>query len=304
MKKTILISTILTIINVGISQDSLQNLDSFQIENKNGVPMLPVKGELSVGLSMGPILDYFGNFFNGSTSNSASALFLSYPVNNNNLYSSSTAPTSNQIFMKYFLSDKSAVRLSFEYTGLNNYEKAYVQNDVAVNIDSLSNSKSEDMIQTLGSTFILSLGYEKRRGSSRIQGYYGASTFFLRQNSQQLYSYSNPLSDINPSPSSMDWGDNLLANNSRKLSQNNGVVNGFGMGGILGVEYFIFPKASIGAEVGYNYIYLNERQSSYEYERWNVNQIDTKKEIDSPGLRNNEWGTFNPSANFFLMFHF
>ena len=31
---------------------------------------------------------------------------------------------------------------------------------------------------------------------------------------------------------------------------------------------------------------------------------NTKIEIDSPGSTNNAIGTFNPSANFFLMFHF
>ena len=304
MKKIILFTTIFVLIlNLGFSQDSTSNTESFQIENKNGTSILPVKGDLSIGLSMTPILNYFGNFFNGTTNNSTSALFMGYP-DNNILYFSSTAPTSSQIFMKYFLSNSSALRISFEYTGINISERAYVQNDATFNLDPLSNEKSEDMIQNLGSTLILSAGYEKRRGSSRVQGYFGASTFFVRQNSQQLYSYSNPLSNLNPNPTSTDWGDNLLSNSSRKLSHFNGVVNGFGLGGILGVEYFIFPKASLGAEIGYNYIYFKEGQSSYEYERWNVSEIDIKIEIDSPGSNNNAIGTFNPSANFFLMFHF
>ena len=53
MKKIILFTTIFVLIlNLGISQDSTSIRESFQIENKNGISILPVKGDLSIGLSL------------------------------------------------------------------------------------------------------------------------------------------------------------------------------------------------------------------------------------------------------------
>lgn len=305
MKKIITLSIVLVFLLFQVkSQDSISNFNDFQIENKNSKPILPIKGEFSLGLSMNPVLNYFGNFFNGNTNNSISAQFMNYPFSNTSLYQSSQAPSSSQIFLKYFLTNKTALRIGLEYTGVNFYDKVYVQDDAAALSDPLKNILSEDMLQSIGSTIIISGGYEKRRGNSRLQGYYGGNAFYLRQNFNEFYYYSNPISSLNPNPTSNDWGNNLLANDSRKTAQYNGAVNGFGIGGFIGIEYFILPKISLGAELGYSYIYSRQNQSSYEYEIWNVSEVETKTTIESPGFINNSWGTNNPSANFCLLFHF
>lgn len=305
MKKIIILSNILVFLLVQIkSQDSISNSDNFQIESKNSIPILPVKGEFSIGLSMTPLLNYFGNFFNGNTNNSVSAQFMNSPFSNTSIYQNAQAPTSSQIFGKYFLSNKSALRIGLEYTGINHFEKAYVQNDAAALSDPLRNILSEDMVQSRGSTIIMYGGYEQRRGNSRIQGYYGLNAFYLRQNFNESYYYSNPISALNPNPTSNDWGNNLLTNDSRKTAHYHGLVNGFGIGGFVGIECFIFPKISIGTEIGYNYIYSKQNQSRYQYERWNVSEVETKTIIESPGFTSNTWSTKNPSANFFLLFYF
>lgn len=305
MKKIITLSIFLVFLLFQVkSQDSISHIDNFQIENKNSMPILPIKGEFSLGLSMTPILNYFGNFFNGTSNNSLSAQFMSYPFSTPPSNQNSLAPSSSQVFLKYFLTDKTALRIGVEYTGVNFYNKVYVQDDAAALSDPLKNTLSEDMVQSTGSTIIISGGYEKRRGNSRVQGYYGGNAFYLRQNFNEFYFYSNPISSLNPNPTSHDWGNNLLANDGRKTAQYDGVVNGFGVGGFIGIEYFIFPKISIGAELGYSYVYSRQDQSSYEYEIWNVSEAETKTTIESPGFNNNSWGTNNPSANFCLLFHF
>jgi hypothetical protein len=277
--------------------------------NKNGAVILPQSGDIAIGISLNPIFSYFGNFFskdNGiSTSSSIPvADFLSYPVGINDLYISSQAPTSSQIYAKYFLEDDRAIRASFEFTGINHSLKLYVQDDAAILDEPSSNAKVEDMQHIIGSTMVVGAGYEIRRGHRRLQGFMGGSAFFLMQNDKSEFSYGNPISDLNPDPSSVNWGNNLLSDGGRKTMQNYGQTLGIGVGGFIGVELFIMPKMSLGAELGYGYMYYKQKQTKYEFEIWNVNTVENNIETLSPGYSGHVWGTGNPAANFFLMFHF
>jgi len=306
MKKIILsFLFVFCAIFAGMAQEDTEGIDASGLVSKKGLTILPEQGDIAIGISMNPIFNYLGNSFNGNLNNTApTANFLGYPVTNNNLYISGQAPTTSQIFAKYFLTDKSAVRVSFEYTGVNTFNKVYVQDDATVLNDPLSNAKITDMQHITGSTFVLGAGYEMRRGSSRVQGYMGGNAYFLMQNSKIEYSYGNPMSELNPIPTSNDWGGNILANGGRKLVQYNGPTKGAGLGAILGVECFIFPKISIGAELGYGYFYYQQKQTKYDYEIWNVDVAEQKIETQSPGNKGHMWGTGNPSANFYMMFHF
>lgn len=278
--------------------------DTDVLVNKNGITILPKQGDIAIGMCMNPIFTYLGNAFNGNVFNSApTADFLSYPVGINNLYISGSAPQSSQIFLKYFLEDKAAVRVSFEYTGINTYDNQYVQDDAAILDDPLSNAETEDMLNVKGSTIVLGAGYEIRRGDTRLQGYAGGNIYFLIQNSKYLYSYGNPISDLNQEPTSVNWGGNILPNGGRKTAQYNGQTMGIGLGGFLGVEYFIIPRISLGAELGYGYMYYKQGHTDYDYEIWNVNEIEENVETQGPGNSGHMWGTGNPSINFFLMFH-
>lgn len=279
--------------------------------NKNGASILPQSGDIAIGMSLNPILSYFGNFFSkdydigdSKSSSIPVADYLNYPVGINNLYIGSQAPTSSQIFAKYFLEDDRAIRASFEFTGINHFVKEYVPDDAAILDDPLSNSKVEDMHNIKGSTVVVGAGYEMRRGHRRLQGFMGGSAFFLMQNAKSEFSYGNPISDLNPDPSSVNWGNNLLPNGGRKTLQHYGQTIGFGLGGFVGVELFIIPKMSIGSELGYGYMFYKQNQMKYEFEIWNVNTLENNTETQSPGYSGHVWGTGNPSANFFLMFHF
>tara|TARA_B110000305_G_scaffold87690_1_gene98823 strand:+ start:894 stop:1784 length:891 start_codon:yes stop_codon:yes gene_type:complete len=296
MKKIILSLILFSTVNLFLAQEDNNETDNSTFQSKNGFNILPEKGDFAVGLSTSPIFNYLGNIFNGNTGNtSPNANFMSNPQ---------LSTPANHLFAKYFLTDKTAVRATLEYGGTDNQNKLYVQDDAAIFADPLSNANSEDMERSISSSIILGVGYEMRRGKSRIQGYYGGNVFFMLQNSRTEYSYGNPFSELNPTPSTSDFGTNVLAGDSRILVDYNGQTMGFGIGGLFGLECFIFPKLSLGAELGYNYIYTKTGQSRYQYEEWNVNIVEEKYEVESPTSTSNSWGTLNPSANFYLMFHF
>ena len=75
----------------------------------------------------------------------------------------------------------------------------------------------------------LGLGKEWRRGSTRLQGFYGADA--LVGFASEKWSETN----------------NTVANGTYKA----GTSFNLGVNGFIGAEYFIFPKMSIGAQ--YNY---------------------------------------------------
>jgi hypothetical protein len=103
------------------------------LTSKNGIPILPVKGDLSIGIDAVP-------FFNLFKDNSASPGFNF----TNNIPS---------IAVKYFLEDNRALRMEcmIGYSSMN-YENSG---------------------KILENSFGLSAGYEWRTGSSRVQGYTG-----------------------------------------------------------------------------------------------------------------------------------
>ena len=245
---------------------------------------------------MDPIFNYLGNFFSGEGVNSApGASFLT-----------NSQISNNHIFAKYFLTDNSAIRATLGFNLVNNFDRKYVQDDAAVFADPLSNALKQDMEQTIASSFVVGAGYEMRRGNSKVQGYYGGNAFFTISNSRREYSYANPYSELNPNPSTTNFGVNNALGDDRMLIDYDGQVRGFGVGGFLGIECFIFPKVSLGAELGYNYLYTKTGQSRYHYESWNVDVVEEKIKIDESTSisTNNFLGTANPTANFFLMFHF
>lgn len=103
------------------------------LTSKNGIPILPVKGDFSIGIDAVP-------FFNLFKDNSASPGF-------------NFANNIPAIAMKYFLEDNRALRMQYliGYSGMN------VEN-------------SGKMVETSFGAFV---GYEWRTGSSRVQGYTG-----------------------------------------------------------------------------------------------------------------------------------
>jgi hypothetical protein len=294
MKNIFLTIMLFSAASLALAQESSTATESSSFESKNGFNILPEKGDVAVGMTMDPVFNYLGNFFNGNTANAApGASFLTNPQ-----------ISTNHMFAKYFLTDNSAVRATLQFSGTNNFDQEYVQDDAAIFADPLSNMKAEDMEKTIGSTFVIGAGYEMRRGKSRVQGYYGGNAYFMISNSRTEYSYANPFSELNPNPSTTDFGGNVLANDERVLIDYDGQSRGFGVGGFFGIECFVFPKVSLGAELGYNYTYIKTGQSRYHYESWNVDQVENKIETQSPTSTSNVWGNANPTANFFLMFHF
>ena len=170
---------------------SAQNLVS-----SKGEPYLPKQGDWSIGFNAGNALKYVGNAFNGNQNNSSADLFEGQRVVSfgQGIFSSTTSVIT--FVGKKFDTDNTATR----YTASFNFNF----------------EKQKDVDGTTQFGLVAGYGKEWRKGTTRLQGYYGVDG---------LVGFASP---------------------AKKQF-------GFGIGaqGFAGVEYFIFPKVALGAQYTY-----------------------------------------------------
>lgn len=170
---------------------SAQNLVS-----SKGEQYLPKQGDWSIGFNAGNALDFIGNAFNANTRNSSADLFEGQNVLNFGQGVFSSTASVITFVGKKFDTDNTATR----YTASFNFNF----------------EKQKDVDGTSQFGLVAGYGKEWRKGTTRLQGYYGV--------------------------------DGLVGLVSPAKKQ-----FGFGIGaqGFAGVEYFIFPKVALGAQYTY-----------------------------------------------------
>lgn len=255
--------------------------------NKQGVPVLPKAGEFAIGINAHPILEFVGNSANGSTWNGTSFDFL-----DNNHY----------IFGKYFADDLTAYRIMLRVGLNNNTLSKYVTDD----LDTEMIDQVIDQHNTSKTNIFLGLGMEKRKGIYRIQGYAGGDLMLGISNGSEKYTYGNEITSTNPMPTTYDFGTNIMGM-SRVLQHNHGFGFSVGARAFVGVEYFLFPKLSLGGEFGWGINFGARGTSSVKAEYYTSS--GTKSDAEEI-----EWN-IDKSSHFYidtdnlgglikLMFHF
>lgn len=184
MKKFIGVSLALVFSAASIAQSN------DQIQNKNGVDIMPVSGEIGLGMNAVPILDFLGNAFNGAGGNSIGGnKFTNYWG-------------ANTIYGKYMLSDDNAVRAQIRIGQYNNTWTNWVTDDTKNSPDSLV----MDSFSHQSSFYNIGAGYEFRRGKTRLKGIYGGEVMYMFQrNSDAQFTYGNTFGLGNQAPTSTDW---------------------------------------------------------------------------------------------------
>ncbi|MCB9223091.1 MAG: hypothetical protein H6582_02850 [Crocinitomicaceae bacterium] len=231
-----------------------------QIQNKNGVDIMPVAGEFAVGIgaTYSNVPLWLGNFFGKNGSNTAITNASSY-VNNPNFAGSGVS-----IWGKYMVSDNNALRVSVSNFGSDNTSNFEVYDDRANHPD----STVVDKVRFNSSTTYLSAGWEFRRGKSRVRGVYGGEAVLSWQNSHSHYNYGNNLGITNLTPSqsfAMPIWDGV---HGRTTQIRNGASFGAGVRAFVGVEFFFAPKMSIGTEFGWGAYMVKDGKSVRDYERF------------------------------------
>jgi len=309
MKKTIILFSML----LGASGTFAQDLTS-----KKGEPILPEKGDWAIGIDATSFLNYFGNFF-GTPNTAPSFNWLT---------------TNNSIVGKYFIDQKTALRVGLRI-GFNNETSRYNTGDRAAAFTPgtypAASPQKENKWQRSSSAIGLSAGIEKRKGKTRLQGIYGGEIGFYISSSRDRFSYGNrlvaPGSGVNPIVVD-STGDAIVGarnfsgnppiqgtdgNGGRITERKNGTQFSLGLRGFIGVEYFILPKISLGGEFGWGLGITTNGKSSETFETSGVTSVGSSVNITSISYpksgsfsldtdnKNSVWG---PSGTLRLNFYF
>lgn len=269
MKRVLLIVVIASISNVLIAQDLI---------SKKGEEYLPTEGDWGIGLNATSFLNYVGNIFNAE----AEAPIASAMVN-------------QTIYGKKFLSDNKAYRatIGVNITSFtNNSEVIGLESDGTTTGANVTNSEKHS-----STMIILGIGKEYRRGTTRLQGFYGAEGFFALGTESTKYTYGNTIK------ASAMGGQG----NSRSLEMNDGTTFGFTLRGFVGAEYFIVPKISISAEYGWGVGISTQGGGSTSVESYDFMEDSTNTETTTD-VKDSSFGLANDmgvaSGSLALILHF
>jgi len=269
--------------------------DSDVTEIKNSESYLPQAGDFALGIDATPFVNLIGNIvrindFNGPFNDPSSFNFVD----------------GASIYGKYFLTDNSAVRVRFDVHSMSGTDNQYITDDT----DTVDfTAKVLDTRKMTGGGVNLGIGYEMRRGTKRLQAFYGAELNFMFGGGLKTeYTYGNSFSN-DSTPTYFDWTtmtENTLAIDQKRIVDET-VSGGFGIGlrGFVGVEYFLFPKISLGGEFGWGFSFNSIGEGEINTENWsstdyNLETLNTKV----GGSKNFNLGTDNLGGNIFMMIHF
>ncbi|MDX9750633.1 MAG: hypothetical protein RBT71_06095, partial [Flavobacteriales bacterium] len=231
-----------------------------EITSNRGENWLSQDGDWGLTFDAAPLLNYAGNLFNNGNNSNVAAL--------NNLWSSSdffgigemgnNPGGSNVVIGAKKLIDantayRGKLRIGFgtlKHTDLVNQVPAPSgDNDPPAQVDDVT--KDSFMAVNLG------VGLEKRVGSTRVVGVYGAEFNVGFGNSKTVNEYGNALSADNPG-------------GPRTTEVKHGSVFGLGLNGFVGVEWFAAPKISLSGEYTWGLAMRSRGHNETTTENWNA----------------------------------
>jgi len=266
--KAILIGLAIGLCSITTAQDAEEN---DVLTNTKGDAILPESGDWALGFDAAPLLNYAGNMFNGNTGNTINAAW-----DNSNM----------AITGKYFADATTAYRASLRI--------AMVSSSVSTLTDTATSgdpSYIEDVASSSANAIVLGGGMELRRGHGKLQGYYGGEALITLGGSSTSNTYGLGLSDTNP----------FL----RGVSTTSAGTFGFTLRGFVGVEYFIMPKISIGAEYGWGLGFMSMGEGSATTEYWDMVESQVVTTTTTTG-GSSAFGVDNDNSGgaIRLLFHF
>jgi hypothetical protein len=266
------------------------------LKNKKGHIILPEAGEFALGFNAIPVLTFIGNTFNGNTFNNSIG---------DDKFASGFGQ--NVIFGKYFLEDKKAIRVDFRF----GVHSATFENNVINDAQNSPDSLVADEAKLVNQNYVIGVGHEWRMGTGRLQGVVGGGLFYgFNSSTKSKFEYGNDFSAGNAAPTSTTWDNfgNALGVSSmgeRVVSVKGGNTWGLGARLFAGVEYFIAPKISLGAEFGWFLAYSKTGEATATFESWDGGSGDVvSREQSTSSSRRFDVDTDNFGGALYLMFHF
>lgn len=287
---------------------ALINMSSYaqDIEKKE---FLPKKGEYSIGINADPLFNFVGNLFNGTVSQNIGEIGGSVLAPSNNR----TYFPNVSIMGKYMITDNFAARVNIGFIINSATDATYSLDDNAAMLDPLSQAKVKDIMKESRNGGSISLGLEYRIGTKKIQGVFGGNIMYAYSSSSQAFTYGNAITPENQKPSittKPNWNNDYVPlpgiSNARSTKHSATGFHSVGFVGSIGIEWFVAPKISLGAEVNLALIYTFNPSIYSEYEGYNeaAGEVQTYTNLNSPSTYEFTFGTQNIGGNISVNFYF
>ena len=258
-------------------------------EKKDFSEMFPQTGDFAVGLDMANFVQSIFGSITGGTNNPTLAF-------------------QSDFYGKYFLTDKSALRVRLGIGINNSTDRRFVRNDAEYLLNPLENNpiteaKTVDVRKNRNTGIELGVGYEYRRSLWRVQGYVGGEVFGGMGIGRNLYEYGNPMTNTNQTPTTTGvWGNtNPYGTRSYRLLDEKTFSFNAGAAAFIGADLFICRNLSIGAEFRLEGRYTRWNERKGKTETWLFDQAYTAEEKTQPVTSN--FG-LNPGWGLNLMIYF
>ena len=240
MKRKVLFVASLFLATATFAQDGLTS--------KKGEAYLPEAGDWSIGFDASALTSFVGNMANAGNNNAG----LTAPMMDN---------VGQEIRFKMFKDEKTAYRLRARIGMSSSSTDVYDM----YNPDALNTTADEEFTTNTktssGLNLVLGAGLEKRRGNTRIQGYYGGEVFFgLLGGTKTTTSTGSVLSD--------DYTGLGGVGTERQTEDVQAGKFTLGLQGFIGVEWFFAPKVSLGAEYTWGLAMNSFSETSTTVEFW------------------------------------
>jgi hypothetical protein len=236
MKKIVLCAAAL----VAFATVSAQTVE---ITSNRGENWLSQSGDWGLTFDANPLLNYAGNLFNNTEGNSIGN-GLTYPdqqmigIMGKKLIDANTAY-------------RGMVRIGFGSNSSTSLVQQAGQSDPEVTVENVTKVGNFDLL--------LGGGLEKRVGSSRVVGIYGAEAYIMLGSGKTTYDYGNAITN-----------ENQQGGNPRTTEEKQGGTFGFGMGVFGGVEWFCAPKVSLSGEYTWGLMLASTGFGETTTERWDA----------------------------------
>lgn len=268
---------------------------------------LPKAGDVAIGFSLNPLATFVGNMFNGNTWNTLDN-FAGEPM---------LCPTPGiaSIMAKYMLTDQLGLKVNLGF-GCNIYSRnGYVIDEAALLLNPLSEAKVTDSYRVNRLSGSIALGVEYHVGKQLpVQGVFGAGLLYALGHETHRYTYGNAVTELNQTPQfSTDAFSGLTITKDfgymkgRVLSdQAASLIHRVGAYASVGIEWFVAPKISLGANVNLNICYTLNPARETIYEGWNTatSQVEQYTELVAPASHGFTFSTDNIGANLLMNFYF
>ena len=246
MKKTVLFAAALFAVSAVSAQTG-------EITSNRGENWLSQDGDWGLTFDAQPLLNYAGNLFNGSSSGNTGGF------NNVNTAALTWANPMFAIQGKKLIDANTAYRGKLRI-GFGSTKNTELVNDVTST--ETPPAQVEDVQKLSNFAVVLGAGLEKRVGSTRVVGVYGAEAYIAFSSSKTTYEYGNALTSTNQNHT------NTFGQGAGVTEDKNGSMFGFGVGVFGGIEWFCAPKVSISGEYTWGLMLSSQGSGETTVESW------------------------------------